>query len=43
MNKFDFSISSYCNAACPACNRYEKSGSEIYDPHDNILFLHHLK
>ena len=36
MNKFDFSISSYCNAACPACKRYENFGSEIYDPHDNL-------
>ena len=36
MNKFDFSISSYCNAACPACKRYENFNKPFYDPNDNL-------
>lgn len=44
MRHFDFSITSYCNAACPSCKRYPDHGSAYVDPnqklHPNLKQLH---
>lgn len=41
---FDFSITSYCNAACPSCKRYSDYGHSFVDPnqklHENLNQTH---
>ena len=44
MLDFDFTISSYCNAACPSCKRYEDHNFIEYNPdqplHPGLKQLH---
>jgi len=44
LNHFDFSITSYCNAACPSCKRYPDYGHSFVDPnqklHENLNQTH---
>ena len=36
LNHFDFSITSYCNAACPSCKRYPDYGHPYVDPNQKL-------